>query len=59
MNLAIVLSEDASRDNIVKKGGDVLTGHLEVRTDCLAAYDIKVTLNGPSDICPTHGRIRR
>lgn len=59
MNLAIVLSEDASRDNIVKKGGDVLTGHLDVRTDCLAAYDIKVSLNGQSNIYPTHCRVRR
>ena len=46
MKLAIILSEDASDGNPVRKGGDVLTGHLEVQTDCLATYDIMVTLNG-------------
>ena len=46
MKLAIILSEDASDGKPVRKGGDVLTGHLEVRTESLAAYDIMVTLNG-------------
>ena len=46
MKLAIILSEDASDEEPVRKGGDVLTGHLEVRTHCLAAYDIMVTFNG-------------
>ena len=46
MKLAIILSEDASDGKPVRKGGDVLTGHLAVRTDYLAAYDIMVTLNG-------------
>lgn len=46
MKLAIVLSDDASGESKVRKGGDVLAGHLEVCADFLAAYDIKVALNG-------------
>ena len=51
MKLEIVLSEDASGESRIRKGGDALVGHLDVQTDTLAHFDIKITFTGQRDIC--------